>query len=101
MQHGIVQRPLIGHIRTAQHAGNLFIDVSHGALHALPQIALRIAIAQLKGLAGTGRCPAGRSGTTDVPVIGAYIGFYGGVPATVQNFPGNDRRNECHIVPIR
>src|SRR5699024_5535684 len=88
----------VGGVHAGQHFVDGGVDVAHGFRNAFAAIAGFVAVAKFKRLKLAGR-RAGRRGAAADGAVGKYnLGFYGRVPARVQDLPPGNLFN-CRYVP--
>ena len=67
-----------------------------GLQHALAEVAVLVAVAQLVGLERTGGCAGGDGGAGDGAVVEQHLDLDGRVAPGVEDFAGADSFDECH-----
>ena len=85
--HQRVEATLIEGVRAQQRGPDGVVDVRDGLADALAPEAL-VAVAQLEGLVGAGRCPRGHDRPAPAPGIEDDLGLDRGVAAGVEDLPG-------------
>jgi hypothetical protein len=75
----LVQEVLLGGVEAQHRLGDLGVDVLHGLEHALAQVALRIAVAQLDGFARAGGRARGHGRAAHGAGLQQHVAFHGGI----------------------
>ena len=96
LQHLVVDLNLPAGVQALQRAGNAFVHVGHGLLHAFAQIAPGVAVPQLHGFVLTGGGPRRNGRGSGGSAFQNHRGLYRGVSPRVQNLPGLYLGNGCH-----
>src|SRR5208282_4523295 len=97
--HGLVDPDLALDLHAAQGVENLAVDGLDRLAHALAEIALFIAVAQLDGLVGSGRSARWHAGAAARAVLQYDIDLDGRIAAAVENFPADDIDDRGHARP--
>jgi uncharacterized protein YbaR (Trm112 family) len=87
---------LMARIEAEHSFADLGVDVLHRPQHALAEVAALVAVAQLDGLARTGRCARRHCRTAHHTGLEKHVAFDGGVAATVQNLAADDVNDGTH-----
>ena len=97
LDHRAVDGHLVVRIVADQGLGDLLLDVLHGLQHALAQVAVLVAVAQLHGLVLAGGCPAGHRRAPRGAAGDQHVGLDGGVAAGIEDLPGPDLLDDRHV----
>ena len=96
VDHGAVDKRLLGGIEPDDRFAQFGIDVLDGLEHAFAEIAARIAVAQFNGLARSGGRARGHGGASGHARLEHDVGFDGGVAARIENLAGDHVNNGAH-----
>ena len=83
--HRAVHGALVGSLHANQKLADLAVHVRDGIEHALAQVAVLVAVAQLNGLELAGRRTGGNDGAAKRPVLERYLHLDGRVCAGIQH----------------
>ena len=97
LDHGLVDGHLVQGVHADQALSQLGVHVGHGLLHALAQVAVLVAVAQLAGLVHAGGSAGGHGGAAHGAVLQDNLHLDGGVAAGVDNFTAKDINNFKHL----
>ena len=97
LDHGLVDGHLVQGVHADQALSQLGVHVGHGLLHALAQVAVLVAVAQLAGLVHAGGSAGGHSGAAHGAVLQDDLHLDGGIAAGVNNFTAEDINNFKHL----
>ncbi len=75
-QHLLIDGALIQHAHALDDRSNLGVDVLHGLLDTLAQIAAFVTIAELQGLVLTSGSTGGNAGTSHIASLQGYFNLY-------------------------
>ena len=96
VDQGLVQEGLLGGVQAQHGLGDLGVDVLDGLEHALAQVAVLVAVAQLDGFARAGGGAGGHGGAAHGAGLQQHVAFDGGVASAVQDFAADDINNCTH-----
>jgi hypothetical protein len=91
-----VDEGLLFGVETDDGFGNFGIDVFDCGQHALAEVAVLVAVAQLDGFARAGRRTGRHRGATHDARFEQYVRFNSGVAARIEDFARNDIDNCTH-----
>ena len=86
VDHGLVDRGLLGRLHPFELGPDRLLDVLERALHALAAEPLGLAVAELHGLALAGRGAGGDGSPAPGPGLQGDLHFQGGIAARVEDF---------------
>ena len=89
-------RDLVGGVHAAERRRDRLLDVLHGAQHALAEVALRVAVAQLERLVLAGGRAARHRRAAHDAALEADVAFDGGIAAAVEDLAGADLQDLGH-----
>ena len=95
--HGFVDLDLRLGIHAGERVENLAVDRLDRVAHALAEIALLVAVAQLDGLVRAGRGARRHAGAAARAVLKHDIDLDGRIAAAVQNFPADNVDDGGHV----
>ena len=98
--HFGVERALVGGIHTDERRGDLGVHVLDGLQHALPLVALLVAVAQFNGLMLAGGRATGHNGPRAGAAIEKNFGFHSWIATRVKHLASADfsdrgKRHKC------
>jgi len=91
-----VQERLLARVQPQNCFADLGVDVLDRLQHALAEVALLVAVAQLDRLARAGRRARRHRGAAHRAALEQHVAFDGGVAATVENFAADDVNDGTH-----
>ena len=100
VDQGLVQKGLLAGVQAEHRFADLGVDVLDGFQHALAQVALHVAVAQLDGFARAGRSARRYCRAAHGAGFQQHIAFDGGIAAAVQNLAGDDVNDCTHLFPL-
>ncbi|MNS75658.1 hypothetical protein D3C72_1091850 [compost metagenome] len=97
VDHRAIEEGLFAGVQAQHGFRDLGVDVLDGLQHALAEIAALVAVAQLDGLARTGRSARGHGRTAHGARFEQHVALDGGVASAVENFAADDVNDCTHL----
>ena len=98
LDHSLIDGDLIQNVHADQALSDLSIDILHGSLAALAQVAGLVAVTQLAGLVDAGGSAGGNGSAAHGTVFQINLDLDGGVAAAVQDLATQNVNNFDHLL---